>query len=214
MFQSEANVRGSVCRNCRGTTVSCKRCHPLRAVLWSSAIALQLAIGVAVFCQARPSEFDVKAAYLLNFGKFMRNGNATFSSSHESFDVCVIGEDRIEAALNGLVGGQSIDNRPIRILQVQDGAEARNCKIAFVSDSEGARVVKDLEELQGADVLTVGSSSTFLARGGMIQFLLLSNHVRFAVNLEAVKKTHITLSSELLRVAYSVSGKPAPEVAQ
>jgi hypothetical protein len=70
---------------------------------------------------------------------------------------------------------------------------------------------KDLEELRGADVLTVGTSSTFLAQGGMVQFLLLSNHVRFAVNLDAVKKTHLVLSSELLRVAYSISGKPARE---
>jgi hypothetical protein len=214
MSQASAKVRASVSHSCRSSAVTCKRNRLLRGVLCSYAIALQLAFGITAFCQAKPSEFDVKAAYLLNFGKFIRTGNAVSSGSRETFDVCVMGEDRIEIALKGLVGGQSIDNRPVRILQVQDGTQARNCQIAFVSDSEGARAVKDLEELQGADVLTVGSSSTFLARGGMIQFLLLSNHVRFAVNLEAVKKTHIALSSELLRVAYSVSGKPAPEVAQ
>jgi hypothetical protein len=47
----------------------------------------------------------------------------------------------------------------------------------------------------------------------MVQFLLLSNHVRFAVNLLAVQNTHLVLSSELLRVAYSVAGKPSVEVA-
>jgi hypothetical protein len=34
------------------------------------------------------------------------------------------------------------------------------------------------------------------------------SHVRFAVNLEAVEHTHLVLSSELLRVALSVTGKP------
>jgi hypothetical protein len=108
-----------------------------------------------------------------------------------------------------MVGGQSIDSRPVRIVRVKDGTQARNCGIAYVSDSEGVRIDKDLEELSGADVLTVGDGSTFLAQGGMIQFLLLSNHVRFAVNLEAVRKTHLVLSSELLRVAYSIAGNPA-----
>ncbi len=180
---------------------------------WSAAIALQLAIGIAAFCQGRPSEFDVKAAYLLNFGKFMRNQNVTLGASRETFDVCVVGEDRIEAALKDLMGGQVIDNRPVRIVQLKDGTQARSCSIAYVTDSEGSRIDKDLEELHGADVLTVGSGSTFLAQGGMIQFLLLSNHVRFAVNLDAVKKTHLVLSSELLKVAYSIAGKPATEAA-
>jgi hypothetical protein len=42
----------------------------------------------------------------------------------------------------------------------------------------------------------------------MIQFLLIQNHVRFAVNLNAVNHAHLVLSSELLRVASSVTGKP------
>jgi hypothetical protein len=125
----------------------------------------------------------------------------------------VVGEDGVEAALKNLSVGQNINNRSVRIVRVKDGTEARNCGIAYVSDSEGARMDKDLEELRGADVLTVGNSSTFLAQGGMIQFLLLSNHVRFAVNLAAVQNTHLVLSSELLRVAYSVAGKPATEAA-
>jgi sulfur transfer complex TusBCD TusB component (DsrH family) len=177
-------------------------------------VLLLLASNIAAFSQPRPSAFDVKAAYLLNFGKFMRTGNAVSAASREAFDVCVVGEDGIEAALKDLAAGQNIDNRPVQIVRVKDGVQARSCQIAYLSDSEGARMDKDLEELRGADALTVGNSSTFLAQGGMIQFLLLSNHVRFAVNLEAVKKTHIVLSSELLRVAYSISGKPATEDAQ
>lgn len=182
-----------------------------RGAALSAALALQLAPGNVSFCQGKASEFDVKAAYLLNFGKFMRGANAAAASS--AFNVCVVGDDRIEAALEGMVGGESIDNRPVRIVHVKDGTQARTCRIAYVSDSEGIQVDKDLEELRGADVLTVGDGSTFLAQGGMIQFLLLSDHVRFAVNLDAVKKTHLVLSSELLTVAYSIAGKPAAEAA-
>jgi len=67
---------------------------------------------------------------------------------------------------------------------------------------------EDLAILGNADVLTVSDAPDFLQHGGMIQFVLVSNHVRFAVNLEAVNHTHLVLSSELLRVASSVAGKP------
>jgi len=207
MLQRSAKVSANVCGSRRNMAALRRRGRIFRGTACVGAIALQLGIGVVAFCQGKPSEFDVKAAYLLNFGKFMRNGNMATATS--SFDVCVVGDDRIEAALSGMVGGQSIDNRPVRIVRVKDGTQARNCGIAYVSDSEGVRIDKDLEELSGADVLTVGDGSTFLAQGGMIQFLLLSNHVRFAVNLEAVRKTHLVLSSELLRVAYSIAGNPA-----
>jgi hypothetical protein len=182
-----------------------------RGIAHGCAVLLLLASGTEAFSRPRLSEFDVKAAYLLNFGKFMHSANAEPSAAHRAFDVCVVGDDEIEAALKDLVGEQNIDDRAVRIVHVKDGAQARSCQIAYVSDSEGARMDKDLEELRGADVLTVGNSSTFLAQGGMIQFILLSDHVRFAVNLDAVKKTHLVLSSELLKVAYSISGMPAME---
>lgn len=188
-------------------------CRIFPAFALCVAITLQLGIGRIAFCQAKPSEFDVKAAYLLNFGKFMRIGNAVPAPTGESFDVCVVGDDKVEGALKDLALGERIGNRPVRIVQVKSGTQARSCGIAYVSDSEGARINKDLEELRGTNVLTVSDSSTFLANGGMIQFLLLSNHVRFAVNLEAIQNTHLVLSSELLRVAYSVAGKPATEAA-
>jgi hypothetical protein len=40
----------------------------------------------------------------------------------------------------------------------------------------------------------------------MIQFVLVGDHVRFAVNLEAVSRHRIVLSSELLKVAATVTG--------
>jgi hypothetical protein len=60
--------------------------------------------------------------------------------------------------------------------------------------------------------LTVSDAANFLQQGGMIQFLTVENHVRFAVNLDAVRSARLTLSSELLRVATSVSGETSPGV--
>jgi hypothetical protein len=212
MSQLKTKIHAGKCGSYRSTGLH-KRGQIFRGLTRGWVVLLLLTSGMAAFSRPKLSEFDVKAAYLLNFGKFMHGANAESSATHGAFNVCVVGEDGIEAALKELVEGQNIDSRPVQIVRVKDGTQARSCQIAYVSDSEGARMDKDLEELRGADVLTVGDSSTFLAQGGMIQFILLSDHVRFAVNLETVKKTHLVLSSELLRVAYSISGMPAMEAA-
>lgn len=156
--------------------------------------------------------YDVKAAYLFNFGKFMRIEGAATPPRHATFDICVLGHDYMGRALDDLAASQSIDNRPVRILRVGDAYGARECDIVFISPDEGDGIPLDLDAIGKADVLTVSDSPDFLKYGGMIQFVTEDNRVRFAVNLEAVSRTHIVLSSELLRVASSVTGRPPPEV--
>lgn len=162
--------------------------------------------------QARASEYEVKAAYLLNFGRFVRLDSQDSSALNRPFDICLIGEDPIGNALDSLAGGEQINGRAVRVLRPKDASAARSCDILYLGPSEEARVRFDLALLNNSDVLTVSDAPDFLAGGGMIQFVMLAKHVRFSVNLSAVRRTRIVLSSELLRVALSVQGAPSAEV--
>ena len=161
--------------------------------------------------QNHPSEFDVKAAYLLNFGKFMRVQGERSSAQHASFDICVLGSDAIAPALDGLTVGEQIAGLAVRMRRIREAGDGRSCDVEYLSASEGGRLEDDIAQLRGSDVLTVSDAPDFLQKGGMIQFVPVARHVRFSVNLDAVHRTHIALSSELLRVALSVSGKPQGE---
>ena len=55
--------------------------------------------------------------------------------------------------------------------------------------------------------ITVSELPDFLACDGMIQFQLVARRVGFSVNLDAVNRGHLTMSSELLKVAMSVKGR-------
>lgn len=155
----------------------------------------------------KPTEYDVKAAYLLNFGRFIRHENQQVRPA--SFDICILGKDLIGRTIDGLAANENIDSTPVRIRRPADVSNAKGCAIVFISAFEGDRVREDLALLSGSDALTVSDASDFLERGGMIQFLVIENHVRFAVNLDAVNRAHLILSSELLRVASSLKGKPS-----
>ena len=181
-----------------------------RCVLLASLAGVLM--GVAVPVKAQHSQFDIEAAYLLNFGKFMHVAPSGQAGQRNAFDICIVGRDRISKSLEGLIVNEQIDKRPVRVRQLTEAREARSCDIAYLS-SEGERIDADLDSLKGADVLTVSDAPDFLGQGGMIQLLLAQNHVRFSVNLRAVRQTHLMLSSELLKVAVTVIGAPAGEAA-
>jgi hypothetical protein len=182
-------------------------CIALAAVLLA-ALVVTAALGQP---GPAPAEYDVKAAYLFNFGKFLRlEGDAT-PPRRSTFDICILGHDPIGHVLDDIVANQSIDGRPVRVVRVGDANLTRGCDILFVSPDEGDGIPLDLDAIAKADVLTVSDAPDFLQYGGMIQFVMEDGRVRFAVNLDAVCRTHLVLSSELLRVASSVTGRPPPE---
>ena len=185
----------------------CAAAHALAATL----LLAQIPAAASGPPPSKPSEYDVKAAYLLNFGKFVRlHGQASIRSS---FDICTLGHEAMESSLDSLAANSAINGLPVHVNHLHDITDAKPCAIVFIGSSEIDRLREDLAILGNADILTVSDAPDFLQRGGMIQFVLISNHVRFAVNLDAVSRTHLSLSSELLRVASSVSGKsPAGEL--
>jgi hypothetical protein len=151
----------------------------------------------------RPSPGDVEAAYLYNFGRFVRWPDA---SSTGPLRICIAGSDLLGKTVAHLVAGEHIGNRPLEAGSLARAGDAKGCAILFVSAVEQAHADAWLAEAAGKPILTVGDAPDFLARGGIIQFVVEANHVRFSVNLNAANRSGLSLSSELLKVAVSVVG--------
>ncbi len=188
--------------------------EPLGALIRRS-IAIALICAAARLCpqpaavaapKKGPSESDVKAADLFNFGKFVRFAGPA-AQRQRTFDICILGRDQIGRAIDEIAGNASIDGRAVHVRRISDPSAGRSCAILFVSADEGAQIREDLAVIRGANVLTVSDAPDFLESGGMIQFVLQGDRVRFEVNLDAVDRAHLVLSSELLRVAAAVHGK-------
>jgi len=173
-------------------------------VLWAAAAAPDAPSAPA----SKPTEYQVKAAYLFNFGKFIRWPSAAKS---DSFSICVLGRDPFGPVLEATFSGETIEGRkvvPVRVARAQDAAA---CQIVFISASESARLNEIFAALAKASVLTVSDMLHFTERGGMIQFLLEGDRVRFEVNLAAAQRAGLNPSSELLKVATTVRTTPRRE---
>ena len=169
-------------------------------------LACFLALAITAAAQSpRAPEYQVKAAFLYNFAKFVEWPSPAFPGPSTPFRICVLGHDPFGDALTNIVQGKSISGHSILSMQVQSAAEARSCHIIFLSPSDPGTLRQHLDRLHDFPVLTVGESADFLPLGGMINFVLEEERVRFEINLASAERHHLKLSSKLLAVARVVN---------
>ena len=150
-----------------------------------------------------PTDYQVEATYLYNFSQFVQ-WPADSTKAANSFNICVLGQDPFGPVLNAILGDETIAGKSVVARQIPTLPEALHCQVLFISSSESGRLKEILTTLRGASVLTVSDLPQFTQRGGMVQFVLVQDRVRFEVNLAATQSARLTLSSELLKVAINV----------
>jgi hypothetical protein len=163
-------------------------------------LAASLACATGVAAQSS-GEYDVKAAYLYNFAKFVEWPPEAFPSPDAPFAICVLGQDPFGRGLDDIVQGERIQGRPLVVRRLKGWDDAELCQILFVS----ASVEEDFEQLLQGNTfrrtLTVGDVPRFLAAGGHISFFLEGSSVRFAIHRANLSRTELQISSKLMRVA-------------
>jgi len=153
-----------------------------------------------------PTQFDVQAVYLFDFAKFVR---WPAGREHDTLTFCIAGERRYAESLARIVEGEHIGERPLSARIIERPENVSGCDVLFISDAAKDRLDEFLAASARRPMLTVSDIPAFLERGGMIKFLPVGNRIRFSVDLRSVSQGGISLSSELLKVAVSVNGKPA-----
>lgn len=179
--------------------------HPA-VVLGLAAISLGLFLGVPRVRAQQPkaTEFEVKAAYLYNFGRFVEWPGQSAAGRESPFEICVLGADPFGPALDSTLAGETIGGQSVAAKRISKPQEVNNCRILFISSSEESHLKEIFAALDRSSVLTVSDIPRFSQRGGMIGFVLDGNRVRFDVNLASAQGVGLTLSSELLKVATNV----------
>jgi YfiR/HmsC-like len=149
----------------------------------------------------QPTEYQLKAAFLFNFAKFVDWPAGSFASPQTPFSICVLGPDPFGRTLDDSLAGKTLSGRAIQVRRCQTDAETRSCQIVFASRSQSHRLPEILQSLKGTNVLLVGESDDFAASGGAIEFFLQEDHVRFRINPDAASRAGIMISSKLLSLA-------------
>lgn len=153
-------------------------------------------------------EYQVKAAFLYNFAKFVEWPADTFSDTHAAIQLCVMGEDPFGDSLEQTVRGKAIHGRPFAVKRLQPDEDPRLCQILFISSSEKQHLTRILGSVRGSSVLTVGDTQHFARLGGIINFVLEESKVRFEINANAAERARLKISAKLLSLARIVAEEP------
>jgi len=156
---------------------------------------------------AAPSEYQVKAVFLFNFSRFVEWPAAAFTSPSDPFVVGVFGHDPFGADLDEVVKGETVNGRPLVVRRVQSAAEARECQILFIHQSEGPRLTEVLSALDRRSTLTVSDVPGVAQRGVMIRLVTERGRVRMRIDVESARAAALVISSNLLRSAEIVQDK-------
>lgn len=176
----------------------------LRTLAVLGFVGLIMAGGQARGATAEDLEYQVKAAFLYNFAKFVEWPAGAFEGPTDSLVLCVVGDDPFGESLDTVVRGETLNGRPLVVHRTRDVYEIRDCHVVFVPRSERGRQERLLEDLRNRGILTVGEADGFLTGGGIIRFVLEQNRVRFDINLQAAESSGLRLSSKLLRLARTI----------
>jgi hypothetical protein len=199
-IQRERGIHGA------GTRPSWLRPRFLAALL-TLLLTIHLVAAPQGRAQVALTEYQVKAAYLFNFLKFVEYPSESFADPLAPIVIGIVGDDPFGSALPQVVTGKTVQGRDLVLRSYRAGEDLRGAHILFISASEKKRLPVILSSLHGSSVLTVSDMEGFLDAGGMVQFLNENGRVRFAINVDATSRARLKLSSKLLSLAKVVGGE-------
>lgn len=173
----------------------------LSALTGALAALLALAWGSAQAQWTSLSDQQIKAAYVLNFVRYVDWPERSFASADAPLSVCTFGGD---AAILAGIGGKVVKGHTVQVRAVTGADEARTCHALFIPDQDARRYVATLRALQQQAVLTIGDADGFVDVGGMVGLVHADNRLQFEVNLGLLQQAQLKASSQLLRLARNV----------
>jgi hypothetical protein len=190
-------------------------------------IAILLSLGCLLVTDVYPEtksaqyqEYEVKAAFLYNFLKFIDWPEEKMSQNGKQIIIGIIGEDPFGPTLD-IFKDKTVENRTLIVKrfeglrQLKEMAEKdkqageklkslKTCHLLFICPSERKLVREIIDLVDKNGVLTVGDTEEIIKSGGIIGFTMEDNKIRFDINLTAAEKTGIKIRSQLLRLAKKV----------
>ena len=169
----------------------------------STLLTVVLALPVLrLHAQTLASTDEVKAAYLLNFAKFVDWPEPQRGA--ETMVLGVMASDGLADALSLTVKDKMIAGRKLVVRRVTLSDQLTGLHVLYVGAAPEAQVAEILRRVDAKGVLTVSDIEPFCRIGGAIGLVLENNRLRFEINLEPAERSSLKVSSKLLTLARKV----------
>ncbi len=157
------------------------------------------------------SEYQVKAAFLYNFIKFIEWPNDAFMSVRQPITVAICGRDPFGGYLAEIIKNEPVQGRRIEVIRATADQLPERCQLIFVSSSEKARLSQIITSIGTRHIVTVSELEEFCEAGGAINFRVEESKIRFEINPDVIENAGVRINSKLLRLARIVHTRETPE---
>ena len=149
-----------------------------------------------------PIEYKVKAAYIIKFFNFFHWASLNSTKPEQPYRIGVLGNSPVYSALMDLLKNQG--GAPIELIALKSGESLTNLHFLFISKDYNDPKEKIFTDSQAMNILTIGEESSFCLQGGIINFVIVNEKIKFEINRQAANKSGIKVSSRILRAASKI----------
>ena len=164
-----------------------------------TAVTLLFSLMVLPVFAQKASEYQVKAAFLFNFSKFLEWPPEAMGQPAEPFVIGVIGTDPFGTYLDDIISGEKMMEHPMVVKRFSGAEQVDRCHILFINMP--GKTSEVLNALKGKSILTVSDENGFNQNGGIIRFFTEDETIHLEINIQAAKAANLNVSSKLLRIA-------------
>jgi len=153
---------------------------------------------------------EVKAAFILNIARFVEWPDEQLGGKKQSMQLCLYRRNSLGAAV-GTIRGKQVAGRKLVIRTIDSAVEGRGCHILFIPPGELHRFGRERSGFAGRPLLTVTDLTTgWRGRSAHPDILIAlvrdGAHMDFEINLGAVRRSGLQVSSELLKLGRVADG--------
>lgn len=181
-----------------------------RRALMLMALIFSLLAPSSFSAEPVSKEYQLKAAFLYNFTKFVMEWPTNrFATKESPITIGILGENPFGEELARAVQDRNVNGRSFLVKTLKDASQSAQVDVLFVPRGQEDLFQKECPALRTVGVLTVGESPAFAAAGGLINFTTETDKIRFEINLDAAEQCGFKFSSQLLKVA-KINRQKAP----
>jgi hypothetical protein len=179
--------------------------------IWTGRIVLALLLALPAMPGPAPgitgeAEDELKSVIVKNFLRYSTWPETALPNG--SIKIGIMGRSSLAQSLHGLLDGKAVNGRVVQIIELKAGADLRGCQMVYLATDKNAEIRQTLQRVGSTHTLTIGEADSFLENGGAVNLVLIDGHMGFEVNLEALERSGIEISSKLLRLGQIKRRRP------
>ncbi len=186
-----------------------QRCKSSALALSCIAAALLVLMPLSALADTEAEQVAsrIKAVFLYKFCGYVQWPPEVFAAADSPLVLGVAGSDSIARELAEAVRGRQVGGRQLVVRQLDARDSINDLHLLYVAASAQLRMQPVLFQVRDRPILLVTDSEEGLAAGGIINFSVQENRVRFDISMSAARRSGLSLSAQLLSVARVVRGQ-------